>query len=236
MIASPGIHYRSDEQVEAEAEMLALIHGLRGGRYTYGDTPLNRAYFISNSLVLDRISGEGYVITWTPEAVYRYLISLPGVQPQTELLHECMLHSYYESGITAINKEKYRKFFGSYIKASGLSLTREKNRYHAATEQAYRTNTCEEVFRVTPDLQKPLFVNKIGWRILEIAERSAKEANVRAEVAEKELRMFREETKRGKRKSSKAREKQLDAEARNRLDPKHVRKRRQQKKNRDRGK
>jgi hypothetical protein len=227
--------FRSEEQVEAEAEVLALIHGLRSKKYEFGLANVERVYFISNSLVLDRISEEGDVITWTPESAYRYLASLPSTPPPVELLHECLLHSYYDAGVTAIDSGRYRRFFSSYINAANLSLKQEKERYFKVTEETYHTDI-EKVFRTTPDLEKPLFVNKIGWQILEISENAAKEARSKAVAAEKQVKSLLEEKRMGWRKSGKARVRQLAAETKNQADSKHVRKRARQKRARDSGK
>ena len=221
--------YRSDEQVEAEAEVLQLISGLRGSKYRLSGVAFERVYFLSNSVVLDRVSEGGEAITWTPEASYRYLISLPGVQPVPELLQECMLHSYHDVGVNAIDRERYTQFFSSYIRAAALSLPEEKDRYHKMNEAGFRQDLDKE-FQATPDLEKPLLVHKIGLRILAVAEAAAREATQRAEVAERKLRILLEEQKKGWRKSNKKRENQVFAEARNKEDAKHVKKRERQKK------
>lgn len=227
--------YRSPSQVEAEAEVLQIVHRLRDGTYRFSPQLPGRVYFVSNSLALDRASDRNERITWAPEAVYRYLISLPGVQPEAELLQECMLRSYQDAGVNCIDRKRFLQVFGPYVNAARASLQLEKERYLDSAE-AHFGDDLEETFERTPDLEKPLFVHKIGLRILEISSDAAKEAVARADTAERQVRILLEEKDRGWRRGERERELQLRAEAHNKLDPKHVRKRLKQKKERSRKK
>jgi hypothetical protein len=70
--------YRSERQVSAEAEVLHIIQSLRAKKYKSGNKDgYEHFYFISQSTVLDRVSSDNSVTTWSPEAVYRYLTALP---------------------------------------------------------------------------------------------------------------------------------------------------------------
>ena len=67
---SQHLNYRSDDQVYAEAEVLYIIKRLRKGTYRAG-SDIDRAYFLSQSNVLNRVAQDDYVTTWTPELAYR---------------------------------------------------------------------------------------------------------------------------------------------------------------------
>ena len=74
--------FTGESQVQAEAEVLLLIRRLREGTYTLapGMNASCRVYFVSQSRALDIVSHGDRIVTWTPEAVYRYVSSLPGAQ------------------------------------------------------------------------------------------------------------------------------------------------------------
>ena len=228
--------YRSDDQVYADAEVLYLIRQLRNGGYRIG-SDVEKAYFISQSNVFNRVSTKGYVTTWSPEAVYRYLLSLPGELPDPILLQECMLHEYYHAGISFIDKNRYLRFFSPLINASRVTFEEQKQGYLKDVESHFGANTLDAAFEATDDLEKPLFVHRLTLFSIEHARRLSRQAIDRAEQAEKRVRILESEREGKWRSASRARSRQLAAEERNLADPKHARKRhRQQKRRRKDGK
>lgn len=60
----------SEHQVSAEAEVLHIIQSLRSKKYVSGGSETyQHFYFVSQSTVLDRVSSDDAVTTWSPEAV-----------------------------------------------------------------------------------------------------------------------------------------------------------------------
>ena len=210
--------FRSNAQVEAEAEVLHIIHSLRNERYCLS-RPFERVYFVSQSGVLNRVSHRDDVITWSPEAVYRYLSALPGQVPDADLLQECMLNEYYFAGASFVDGPRYLKFFGSAINTSKLVYNEQKEAYLRDTEATSSTGL-DDRFEKLPDLQKPLFVSRMEFRNASAAQQVAKAANQRADALAEQVRRLESEKKKGWRSIDRKRKLQAEAEARTRLDPK----------------
>jgi len=229
--------YRSEAQVTAEAEVIQIIVGIRQGNYQLPNLqhPIERTYFLSQSQVLDRATGgsNNRVTTWTPEALYRYLITLPGMEPDPDLLQQCLLSEYYYVGEAIIDSRKYRKFFGPAVSGARLSFSDQKNKYLEDAEDQYRTRL-EESFEDTPDLEKPFFVQQMTYAIVARAEAKAKEAVHRAFQAEMlagKLMQDSDELKRIKLHRRKTHQEQTERNLRN---PKHRAKKLRQQKDRQR--
>ncbi|MBI2848882.1 MAG: SIR2 family protein [Chloroflexi bacterium] len=227
--------YRSQLQVESEAEVWVIIKNLRSAKYALPglDASLEKVYFVSQSRVLDKVFQPGAVATWTPEAVYRYVSALPGKQADPDLLQQCMLHEYYYAGISFIDKDRYVRFFGPSVDAAKADYEREKDKYVAEVEHIF-TGQLEEAFEKTPDLEKPFFVAQMGWRLVEASRQ--REAQTRHRALEAEAKVKQLEVEKGKAWKARqtTREQQEAARLRNLQDPKHVRKRMNQAKNRRR--
>lgn len=232
--------YKGSGQVKAEAEILQIIDGLRSEKYkipTFKNTS-NKVYFISQSRVLDEIVENNPIITWTPEAVYRYANSISGDSINPDYLYQCMLSEYFYSGISIVDKAKYSHFFGTAISQAKISFNEQIQEYLQSTEQSSRINELNEEFDKTPDLEKPFFVSKMGWEIARVnkdkAEAVTKDANQKVKEAEKAVKIAIKVAEQAKREKDKA-ESEL-RRLRNLQDPKHLKKRRKQAKNRARKK
>jgi hypothetical protein len=232
--------FRSQFQVDAEAEILFLIVNFRdesifGSRFR---ELYDSLYFLSTSRVLDRVDAQHSVRTWTPEALYRYVSSLPESIPDSEMLQQCMLQSYFHAGVSFIDRQRYLQFFGPAIAAAKLSFEQERAAYLKDVENA---GTVEESFAVTPELEKPIFVAQMGWKLADEAqkkaeaERLAKEvALARAEAAEAANRQLVAEKGEAWKRRLKRQERQEIATLRNLQDSKHLQKRLRQAKERAR--
>ena len=228
--------YRSELQVEAEAEVWLLLKNLRSGKYSIDDLEdTESVYFVSQSRIMDKvfIQQETYT-TWHPEALYRYLSALPGKEINPDLLQQCMLHDYY-AGISFIDKDRYERFFGPGIDAAKASYKEQRENYIKEIEGTYITDI-DDAYEQTSDLEKPFFVSRMGWQLAEVSKQREDIAVRRALEAEKKVKQLEAERE----KAWKTREeKQLEQETsrhRNLEDPKHVRKRERQAKKRKRKK
>ncbi len=246
--------YRGQFQVETEAEVLVLIRKLRAGDYKLPGpvSTLDRVYFVSQSRALDQVCRGQDMITWTPEAVYRYVSSLSGDAVEPELLQQCMLHEYFFAGVSFIDRARYVKFFGPSINQAKLAYSEQRDKYLAETEQRYRTTQFDEAFERIPDLEKPFFVAQMGWQLARAAEEKAQEATERAADTQTSAQQLVKEA-RAQTAAALARAKTAEVNAetarkakvraeeeanrlRNLRDPKHLRKRARQAKKRKRGK
>jgi hypothetical protein len=213
-----GDTFRSDAQVEAEAEVLHIVHSLRNGRYQLAE-PIERVYFVSQSNVLNRVTHRDDVITWPPEAVYRYLTALPVAVADPDLLQECMLHDYFYAGVAFIDRPRYERFFGGAINSARLVYQEQKEAYLRDTEATSQAGLNDRFERI-PDLQKSLFVSWMTFHNVKAAEERATAAKQKAEEAEAKVKLLEAEKKKGWRTLQKRRQTQAEAEARNRKDPK----------------
>lgn len=226
--------YKGEKQIEAEGEVLHIIRALRNGQYKSPvAAPSDRTFFLSQSLVLDRVANKNEGVTWTPEALYRYLIALPGGDVETGLLHQCMLQEFYGAGAILIDKERYSRFFGPAIDAAKASFVTEEKEYL----KEFPTKSVEALrssFKNTPDLEKPFFVTQMGWKAARAASIRAEVAALRVTAMEAELREVRANTEVDSLKKQLARTKQAAAEERHKQDPKYLKKRLRQAKRRNR--
>ncbi len=235
--------YRGYHQVHAEAEMLVIIRQVRAGKYTLPvqDIDLRTVYFVSQSRILDLIDNGADVTTWSPEAVYRYLCTLPGSSTDPDLLQECMLDEFYKVGAQVIDRSRYLTFFGPAISQARLSFEDQKEKFLASTEKVKSGRELDEAFSRTPDLEKPFFISQMAWSITRSAERSAQRAKVSAKQAQQRADAAEDRAKKAeedKLAAEKAR-RRAESEAgrlRNLNDPKHLRKRQRQDKKRRRKK
>jgi prophage regulatory protein len=227
------------QQVEAEAEILHIIRKLKDQTYKLpGDSMvLERTYFLSQSRVLDRIPPAAPV-SWTPEALYRYILALPGESLNPDLLQRCMLQEYFASGVIVIDTPRYEKFFGPTIDIANTTYTEERDKYLKEFQDVH-ASTLDEAFHCTPDLDKTFFVQQMGWKVarqehlrVEAAENKARFARKQADLLSAELIKVKQEASKDWKRKENARNMQIEAEARNAADPKHLRKRSRQAKKR----
>lgn len=228
--------YRSTLQVESEAEVWVLLNNLGRGKYfVEGSMDIERAYFVSQSRVIDQVFQAEAVKTWTPEALFRYVSALPGREMDPDLLQQCMLQEYFYAGVSFIDRDRYIRFFGPSIDASKASFEKEKDKYIDEIEDVY-TGQLDEAFQKTPDLEKPFFVAQMGWRVAEGSSKREEHATRRALAAEARTKQLEAEKDRGWKTKEKRSQEQDAARLRNLNNPKHVRKRLNQAKKRRRKK
>lgn len=228
--------YRGDLQVLAEAEVLSLIRELKAASDPSKQGAEQFAYFISQSRVLDQSFPEEGVVTWSPEALYRFVISLLGEGVSSDLLQQCMLNEYYYAGVNFIDEERYVRFFGPVIRQARLKYEEEKTRYLEEAATNDDEARLDQQFEQISDLQKPLFAVQMVWKV-------ADKAVARAEILAKQTKDLQDQVKRledekaaGWKKKEAVRQQQDAARQRHLLDPKHQRKRARQAKKRQRKK
>lgn len=226
--------YRSRLQVETEAELLVLMTDL-----------INKnkiVYFLSQSLIFTKPDFNDDIKTWSGEAAYRYLLSLPNSTP-SPLLHECLLNELYSSGICFIDKDAYITFFKEDIELAKLKFEEEKQKYIKLLGRIGGVEDLDSSFGRTPDLEKPLFVNQMILKIADISSKKyvetqedVRKKNELLATKDEEIAKLKRQVERYNKETTKSerREKNEYATLRNSLDPKHVAKRLKQLKKRKR--
>jgi hypothetical protein len=232
---------RSPLQVEAEAEILVMIQKVHEGVYTppIENATFDRCYFLSQSRVLDKISPL-HPVSWTPEALYRFIAELPGEQLDPELLYRCMLQEFFASGIEVIDTPRYEKFFGSIINVAKTTYAKERDGFLQEFPDKYG-ESLDRDFESIPDLEKPFFVEQMGWKVARRQEAKAHQTEQQLTVARRleadaraEITKLRQELDSDWKRRKAIRAKQVEAENRNAQDEKHRRKRLRQAKARQR--
>ena len=227
--------YRSPLQVEAEAEVSVFLKNLRSEKYSVsGLSSARHFFFVSQSHVLDRLSRLEAVMTWTPEALYRYLATLPGRQIDPELLQKCMLEDYYYAGVSFIDKRRFAEFFRPSIDAAKASFEREVDNYVRDVWDTHMGDI-HDVFRRMEDLDKPFFLAQMGWQMADAERRKAESVSQRLAVSETNVRRLEAEKSKARKTENREKRRQRLARLRNLQSPKHVRKRRKQAKKRAKG-
>ncbi len=225
-------NYRSSLQIEAEAEIWLLVNRLRAGQYKLlNDCTAERFYFVSQSRVIDDVFKPDAVVTWTSDALYRYISSLPQGRLDPELLQQCMLQEYYYAGISFIDKERYTRFFERSIDASKMRFSEQRSRYIHELEIKSAANF-DDAFNLTPDLEKPLFVTQMEWRMAEKARQREEQAKIREAEAKIETNRLRATKTKAQIRKSKLADDQEKSRSKNLQDPRHLRKRKRQSKER----
>lgn len=226
--------YRRNLQVATEAELLILMSDLMKEDHL--------VYFLSQSSIFSKT--ETKIKTFSGEATYRYLLSLPD-SSCSQHLHECLLNELYASGINFIDKDNYNQFFDADIELAKLNYESEKRKYIDLLGVEYNIAELDQAFNATPDLEKPLFVEQMSTKIANLSTekylKAQEENNRKSEIiASKDVeieRLHRELERQKEINAKSARTKQVvEATQRNSKNPKHVAKRRKQKNNRRRKK
>ena len=215
--------YRSQLQVESEAEVWILMNSMNSGKLTMRDADVEHVYFVSQSRTMDHVFQSESSITWTPESLYRYLSSLPqrGAM-NADLLQQCMLHEYYYAGVSFIDKQRYEQFFGGVIDAARASYEKERDGYIRDLEETY-TVGIDEAFHRTVDLEKPFFVAQMGWQRAEALGRREEAALRRAAEAEARVKELESEKDKAWKAREERKRRQEAATLRNLQDPKPMR-------------
>lgn len=231
--------WRSEFQIEVEAEAYWAIENHGAIVRAHGKDGVLRAYFVSHSTVLNEVTEKR--VTWLPESLFRYLSGISGVQLDDNVMQQCVLESISASG-PLIDQHKFLEFFGKRIDVAKLNFDKEKQRYIETVEGA-NLRDLEEAFETTPSIEKPQFMSQMGWEMARVeeqkraaAQRQSDRAADELKDAQKRIRQLEQEREAGWKRKQTELEKQEAAKQSNLQDPKHVRKRKRQAKNRKRKK
>ena len=227
-------------KLRLKQKILPVIRGRQSGR-----TRLHR-WVDTGTLVfpISKSSTRPYSSSRTGVLDSRSVVPLhqgaSGPETHPDLLQRCMLQEYFASGVVLLDTPSYERFFGPSINAATTTYQAERDKYLKAFPEK-TTRALDGAFESTPDLQKPFFVQQMGWKVAREEEKKAIAAQQRAVVAKAEaeaavaeLQKIQQERDKDWRRRKRARALQLEAEERNARDPKHRQKRDRQAKNRSR--
>jgi hypothetical protein len=169
--------YRGEAQCTAEAEVVIIFE-------------IDRAAFLSQTNILNKITGRTPQLTWKPEAMYRFLSLFSSTPPGADLLYDCMIQDFYYAGFDIVNKEAVSRFITPMIRQARMRLDSEKARYEEALGPQKFAQLSNQFDRVA-DEQKPFYSMQFAFYVAnqEIAKRKAAEA---AAKKAKEVKAFSE--------------------------------------------
>lgn len=135
--------YRGEAQCTAEAEVVIIFE-------------IDRAAFLSQTNILNKITGQTPQLTWKPEAMYRFLSLFSSTPPGADLLYDCMIQDFYYAGFDIVDKEAISRFITPMIRQARMRLDSEKARYEEALGPQKFAQLSNQFDRV-PDEQKPFY-------------------------------------------------------------------------------
>src|SRR5205814_2025009 len=102
------------------------------------------------------------------------------------LMQRCMMQEYMGAGVVVLDKARYEKFFGPSIDLAYTTYREEREKY-LKDLSTMSPKALDEAFDRTPDLEKPFFVQQLGWRLAQESQRKADAAIKKAHEVEIEL-------------------------------------------------
>lgn len=167
--------YRGEAQCAAEAEVVLLSKD-------------EKATFLSQSTILDRLSDIKPRITWKPEAMYRFLSLFSSAPTESDLLHDCMMQDFYYSRFDIVDKRTVSQYMESVIRQARMELDQEKERYERALGKKEFVELRDEFERV-PDEQKPFYSIQFAFHVATREREKREAAEARAKQAEEAKRI-----------------------------------------------
>jgi len=163
--------YRSDEQCNAEAEVVLIAR-------------LVDAVFLSLSTVLNRLCELPRLLTWKPESLYRFLALFTTIMPGQDLLYESMIEDLYSAGLTVVDPPSLARFAGPAIRQARMQLETERSEYEETVGKD-RFRDLIDAFDRTPDEQKPFYSMRFAFYVAAKEREKRKAAETAASIAVK---------------------------------------------------
>jgi hypothetical protein len=195
--------YTGTGQCDAEAEVVLICSR-------------EKAIFLSQSSILNKMSKTQTKISWRPEAMYRFLTLFSSVPPATDLLYQCMTQDFFYTGFDIVDNKAISHYAAPLIRQARMVLEQERATYEKALGQV-RLRELEVAFEQIPDVEKPFYsmqflayVARQETKQREAAEERARSAEAAQGLSGKE----RDEYERLKSKKEEKRRKRLQRERR----------------------
>ena len=180
--------YKHDRQVAAEAQVVAFVSGIKSGEIRAVEATNPKAFFVTDSPILDGLEGCPQRICMTPEGLHQWLLSTKPLTPEAAgNVFDHLLLELMESGIQFVSTERIVKAFGPIVQAGREQLDKLASEHRVVIESCYGVDHQKILSRIDSLLVGDA-VEFLSDRILrEQASRLALEEAKRRE-AEKRLR------------------------------------------------
>jgi hypothetical protein len=148
--------YRHERQVQAEAEALMLVRGLRDQSRRVIDRATRSAYFVSHTRVIDAVAGPGMRITMRPEAVLQWISTvMPTSLEDLGALVSSIQYELFDRGIEIIDRERIAIAFSPLLNASREKLEQAIAQHGDLIAAAYGERA-DQAFRSASRLDIPI--------------------------------------------------------------------------------
>lgn len=180
-------------QVQAEAEALCMVQGIRAGLLQAPGGTCDNAYFISNTRIIDQIAHTEIPIIMRPEAAVQWLVTLhPCSVDDMGSLTSGLLWELQERGQDLVDTQMLMTAFSPLIQASRHSLHEEVARLRALTGTVY-AGAAEALDRQEPNLDLPVVLESHNAQLVLELQKALDQERLRAEAAEHESSLSQEE-------------------------------------------
>lgn len=184
--------YKHDRQVKAEAEALIIIRSIRNGSFRLAGRAFSDAYFVSNTRVIENLTGPERPVTMRPEAILQWLSTLTVCQPdELSFLINGLLWELSERQLSILDKQRLG-IFAPLTVASRERLQEEEVTHRAFIAQRYGEDA-SKAFKEVTDLEAPVVLKSYSLQKAEQLEKELDRERKRVEVLQAQARLTEKE-------------------------------------------
>ena len=131
--------YKHERQVNAEAQIVAFVTGIRSGEIEAGvDREAAQAFFLTDSRILDGLEGCPQRICMAPEGLYQWLLSTKHFTPEMAAnVFDHLLLELMESGMQFVPADRIARAFASIVQAGREQMDKVVSEYRMVVESHY---------------------------------------------------------------------------------------------------
>jgi len=175
--------YTHERQVTAEAEALLIVRGLRDGSLRV-DVDAQNGFFMSNSRVIDEVSGTGLPVTMRPKAALQWIATLTRCPiGEMKILFDGLVWDLAEQGVSIVDRSRLLTAFSSLTSASKAEWQIQIDRHRDLIASRYGEDAVT-AFSETDALDRPLVLANLQEQRAEELEKRIQSAESRRVQAE----------------------------------------------------
>jgi hypothetical protein len=171
--------YRHERQVQAEAEALVLVQGIRSGQLSHNGEHTRNAFFISRSRVIDSVQDAASPVTVNPDALVQWISTLRacGVDELSHLTDR-LLWELSENNIRVVDFRVLQRAFGPLVDASKEGLEEAKLRHAELIAERFGEDP-QRAFTDTGEYEYPVVAEAYSVQAIEALQEKLEEERKR---------------------------------------------------------
>lgn len=203
--------YKHERQVQAEAEALVLVEGIRSGQLSHGGEHTRNAFFISRSRVIDSVQDAASPVTVNPDALVQWISTLGacGVDELSQLTDR-LLWELSENNIRVVDFRVLRTAFGPLVDASKEGLEEAKLKHAELIAERFGEDP-QKAFTSAGEYEYPVVAEAFSVQAVEALEEKLEQQRKRTLQASKQASLTGEEKKELERLKAEERERKRQA-------------------------